>query len=67
MWTFAVALFLVELEDNSLRLTAIFGFALAISVLMFGALVGKWVDRTSRLKGRSIVLQKCLALSCLSH
>ena len=58
MWTFAVALFLVELEDNSLRLTAIFGFALAISVLLFGALVGRWVDNTPRLKGRSIKAPK---------
>ena len=52
MWTFAVALFLVELEDNSLRLTATFGFALSISVLVLGAMVGKWVDKTPRLKGR---------------
>ena len=52
MWTFAVALFLVELEDNSLRLTATFGFALAISVLLLGAMVGKWVDKTPRLKGK---------------
>ena len=53
MWTFAVALYLVEIQNNSLRLTAVFGFALTISVMLFGALVGKWVDRTPRLSGKT--------------
>ncbi|XP_038044954.1 solute carrier family 40 member 1-like [Patiria miniata] len=59
MWTFAVALYLVEIEDNSLRLTAVFGFALTISVLLFGTLVGQWVDRTPRLSAtrQSLVIQ----------
>ncbi|XP_022087124.1 solute carrier family 40 member 1-like [Acanthaster planci] len=59
MWTFAVALYLVEIEEKSLRLTAIFGFALTVSVLLFGALVGQWVDKTPRLSAarKSLVIQ----------
>ena len=52
MWTFAVALYLVEIEDYSLRLTAVFGFALTVSILLFGTIVGQWVDRTPRLCGK---------------
>lgn len=53
MWSFAVGLYLVEI-DGSLRLTAIYGFSLTASVLIFGAVVGRWVDRTSRLRGESL-------------
>ncbi|XP_033640075.1 solute carrier family 40 member 1-like [Asterias rubens] len=66
MWTFAVALFLVEIEDLSLRLTAVFGFALTVSVLLFGTLVGQWVDRTPRLKAAriSLVIQNLCVIAC---
>ncbi|XP_072030063.1 solute carrier family 40 member 1-like [Amphiura filiformis] len=66
MWSFAVALFLVDLEDNSLRLTAIFGFSLAISVLLFGALVGRWVDRTPRLTAvrTALLCQNSFVIVC---
>ncbi|PIK35504.1 putative solute carrier family 40 member 1 [Apostichopus japonicus] len=55
MWSFAVGLYLVEI-DGSLRLTAIYGFSLTASVLIFGAVVGRWVDRTSRLRAIQISL-----------
>ncbi|PIK49588.1 hypothetical protein BSL78_13524 [Apostichopus japonicus] len=42
--------------DGSLRLTAIYGFSLTASVLIFGAVVGRWVDRTSRLRAIQISL-----------
>lgn len=56
MWNFAVAVFLVELYGNSLLLTAVYGLVVAGSVLLLGAIIGDWVDRNHRLKGRG----KCL-------
>lgn len=52
MWNFAVAIFLVELYGNSLLLTAVYGLVVAGSVLLLGAIIGDWVDRNPRLKGR---------------
>lgn len=52
MWNFAVAIFLVELYGNSLLLTAVYGLVVAGSVLLLGAIIGDWVDKNPRLKGR---------------
>lgn len=54
MWNFAVAVFLVELYGNSLLLTAVYGLVVAGSVLLLGAIIGDWVDRNARLKGKSV-------------
>ena len=51
MWNFAVALYLMYLAQESLRLAAIFGFSTAGSVLLFGGIIGNWVDNNKRLKG----------------
>lgn len=53
MWNFAVAVFLVELYGNSLLLTAVYGLVVAGSVLLLGAIIGDWVDKNARLKGKS--------------
>ncbi|MGH0142828.1 UNVERIFIED_CONTAM: hypothetical protein FKN15_036639 [Acipenser sinensis] len=50
MWHFAVAVFLVELYGNSLLLTAVYGLVVAGSVLLLGAIIGDWVDKSARLK-----------------
>lgn len=54
MWNFAVAVFLVELYGNSLLLTAVYGLVVAGSVLLLGAIIGDWVDRNPRLKGKGV-------------
>nr|XP_023010292.1 solute carrier family 40 member 1-like [Maylandia zebra] len=50
MWHFAISVFLIELYGRNLLLTAVFGLVVAGSVLMFGALIGDWVDRNPRNK-----------------
>jgi hypothetical protein len=55
MWWFAGGILLQSLsgfEYDSLLLTGVFTFALSGSVVAFGAAVGRWVDSTSRLKGK---------------
>uniref|UniRef100_A0A3B4CTU6 Solute carrier family 40 member n=1 Tax=Pygocentrus nattereri TaxID=42514 RepID=A0A3B4CTU6_PYGNA len=52
MWNFAVAVFLVELYGNSLLLTAVYGLVVAGSVLLLGAIIGDWVDKNPRLRGK---------------
>ena len=51
MWMFAVGLYLVELTPNSLRLTALYGLVVSLTVVLFGTSVGHWVDVNPRLKG----------------
>lgn len=53
MWHFAVGLYLVKLSDGQLRLAAIYGFCGGGCVLLFGGLIGDWVDRNRRLKGNN--------------
>uniref|UniRef100_UPI00398F6AA4 ferroportin-like n=1 Tax=Pristiophorus japonicus TaxID=55135 RepID=UPI00398F6AA4 len=62
MWHFAVSLFLIELYGNSLLLPAVFGLAVSSSLILFGALVGNWVDNNSRMK----VVQVALVIQNLS-
>ncbi|KAM9724266.1 ferroportin isoform 2-T3 [Menidia menidia] len=50
MWHFAISVFLIELYGHNLLLTAVFGLVVAGSVLLFGALIGDWVDRNPRNK-----------------
>ncbi|ELU14574.1 hypothetical protein CAPTEDRAFT_161975 [Capitella teleta] len=49
MWIFALGLYLVHLDGGMLRLAGIFGFASGGCILLFGGLVGEWVDRNKRL------------------
>ena len=51
MWWFAGGVFMLHLQDDDLRLTAIYGLVIAASVIIFGASLGKWIDRTRRLTG----------------
>ena len=51
MWWFAGGCYMLELRRESLRLTAIYGLVIAASVILFGASLGKWIDRTRRLTG----------------
>ena len=46
-----MGLFMVIISPDSLRLTAIYGFASGSAVLLLGAVVGDWIDRTPRLSG----------------
>ena len=52
MWQFAAGLFLIELSPGSLRLTAVYGFASGVAILLLGAILGDLVDTKNRLKCR---------------
>ena len=47
---------MLELRSDSLRLTATYGLVIAASVILFGASVGRWIDRTKRLTGRCLLI-----------
>ncbi|XP_078260222.1 solute carrier family 40 member 1 [Rhinoraja longicauda] len=66
MWHFAVSVFLVDLYSNNLLLTAVYGLVVAGSVLLLGAIIGDWVDKTSRLKVAqiSLVVQNVSVIIC---
>ena len=52
MWQFAAGLYLVHLAGGELRLAAIFGFTAGGAIMLFGGIIGHWVDMNSRLKGK---------------
>ncbi|KAI8489962.1 hypothetical protein Bbelb_323230 [Branchiostoma belcheri] len=66
MWSFAVALFLIDLSPGSLRLTAVYGFSKSCAVLLLGAIIGDWIDRTARLTAVrvSLVVQNGSVVMC---
>jgi len=49
MWWFAGGCYMLELHKESLRLTATYGLVIAASVILFGASIGRWIDKTRRL------------------
>ena len=66
MWQFGVGLFMVIISPDSLFLTAAYGFATGGAVLLFGTLVGDWIDKTPRLRGipcLSVILKLFVSLS----
>nr|XP_053639318.1 solute carrier family 40 member 1-like isoform X5 [Cherax quadricarinatus] len=65
MWMFAGGLFLLEVTPGSLRLAAVYGASLALTVIIFGAPVGHWVDRTSRLTSAQVSLSIQNIMVCL--
>jgi len=66
MWSFAVAVFLIGLDSDSLRLPAIYGFTIGATGLLFKALIGDWVDRTARMKTVvvALVVQNVSVAAC---
>ena len=59
---------MVKLAPESLRLVAIYGLVLNLGVIVFGAAIGDWIDRSKRLTSARIFLavqNLVTALSCL--
>ena len=52
MWEFAVTLFLLRLFPESLLLVGVYGLIMQLAVVVFGTIVGDWVDTSARIKGR---------------
>ncbi|XP_028927241.1 solute carrier family 40 member 1-like [Ornithorhynchus anatinus] len=66
MWHFAIFVFLIELYGHNLLLTAVFGLVVAGSVLVFGFLIGDWIDRKPRNKvaHASLFVQNSSVTAC---
>ena len=56
IWDFGGGLFMMGLMGDDLRLVAIYGFARCFTVIMFGAAIGNWIDRTERLSSTRVFL-----------
>ena len=68
LWAFAEGIFMVELAPENLRLVAIYGGVLNVSIIIFGAFIGDWIDKSKRLSAAKffLVLQNlATALSCI--
>ena len=56
-----------KLAPDSLRVVAIYGFVMCISVIFFGPMLGNWIDRNQRLFSAKIFLavqNLSVALAC---
>lgn len=62
MWQFAAGLYLVHLANNELRLAAISGFTGGGLILVFGGVIGNWIDNNERLKGMRIFCHMCYSV-----
>ena len=56
IWDFALGIFMNLIAPESLRLAAIQGFVVNISVIIFGSFIGNWIDRNRRLLAAKIFL-----------
>lgn len=57
MWIFSIPILLLELRRPplpALFLPALYGFCSGASTILFGPIMGEWVDHVSRLHGRSL-------------
>ena len=56
MWDFGGGLFMMGLMGDDLRLVSIYGFAKCFTVILFGAAIGNWIDRSKRLTSAQVFL-----------
>jgi iron-regulated transporter 1 len=49
LWAFGIGIFMNLLGPKDLRLVAVYGFSTSVSIIFFGATIGRWIDRTERL------------------
>jgi len=69
MWWFAGGLYMMQIDTKSLQLTAIYGLVLAATVILFGASVGNWIDKTRRIVAARtfLVIQNlCVSICALT-
>ncbi|CAF1248878.1 unnamed protein product, partial [Didymodactylos carnosus] len=49
MWSFAVAIYFITLNDGNLQMVALNGLVINIAVILFASIIGDWVDKTPRI------------------
>lgn len=57
MWTFAIALFMIQLSPGEYEWPAIYGLVVSLNVVLFSPAIGRWVDRTQRWRGNNLLLR----------
>lgn len=69
-WWFAGGLYMMELAPENLRLTATYGLIISATVIVLGAILGRWIDASLRLSGKfngfNLIPQKKLTLNPFS-
>lgn len=62
MWWFAGGLYMMELAPENLRLTATYGLIISATVIVLGAILGRWIDASRRLSAA----RTCLIIQNIS-
>ena len=68
IWDFSLGIFMNKLAPESLRLAAIQGFVVNVSVIIFGSFIGNWIDKNKRLLAAKLFLSTqniAVAVSCV--
>ena len=48
IWAFSLGVFINKLYPDSLRIVALYGFVVSVSLILCGASVGRWIDKNRR-------------------
>lgn len=56
MWQFAIGLFFIKLHPDSFLLAAIHGVVNSVAVFITAPIIGKWIERTARMREIQICL-----------
>lgn len=57
MWAFGGGLFVLKLDESgTLRLVGVYGLVTCVSVILFGATIGNWIDAKPRLLAAQVFL-----------
>ena len=52
MWQFAVGIYFISLNPTNLQGVAVNGVVLNLAVILFGTVIGIWIDRNPRLPSK---------------
>lgn len=67
LWYFALSMYFVVMNENSLLITAINGFSINLVSIFFGGIIGKCIDkcqRTTLIRGSLIVQNLTVGFTC---
>lgn len=56
MWQFAIGLYFIHIAPESLFLAAVHGLVSSVTVFLAAPLIGRWIEKTGRMKEAKISL-----------
>ena len=67
LWAFGLSLLIIKLRPEDLTLVSINGLVNCVASIVFGAFIGNWIDKTTRLRAAKtflVIQNSSVALCC---